>query len=851
MSNYANSPQSSSLPLSSTLVPSSQPLSQPPALKKTGVSSTAKVAAKIIPAAAVMNMQGTINCLTDIIERNMMAPSDLPVVVAPTMISHGLSILRGADGDLPVSQRANLLQILLRSGVSTSCIAYHILRNANGFSMSSLGVWASRVAEGSPGVVQEWFSVRQARFWGLGPSRNGEEPTNWIWKYDLSFLLSYTDADKINRFELQCAAASPAEVWFATLGMAEKASWATFLAAFRTRWPQPPQVTLTVAQKKDQIHALTLKDEDIGVMIEEDRGREWGHIKWARQDFLSDQYTTWADFKTDVAKVSVSQLVWAKQWLTMERKLREDVDKLQNQISSSHKTSTPSPQNTQNPYIAPPAYHYSPHYGTLSTAPPTTNAPTSHIPDSPDTTRSSDPSEPADPDAGKQAYTQQVQDWHNQHGAEAILNSQQPYQLKPGTLPIGSRECFTCGIAMSPPTPVLQMHKCTNTPLPPQETKWREMVSRLVFRALMMAPTADERAVHNTPSISKDIDAHDDQPSPDLSDNSHSLPSTASPSVHTSDFNTSIINLPMITRLVHLESQEPDDDLIVPMLELISLNLVDSSDPMSSIDSDSDFVPISTLPFSDSDFEFISACTSSEEPSSTPSCTSLYEPTLSTEQLDPETPASIELSTSVVDIALSVISTPELIKVPDCYLGTDDCNVIDLHHIADQDDHITKGTPFVTNIALYGPNTTTSRFRANIDNGAMINIIDLKVFKKAANRLKSSHDGSEVPSHRVWTGMFQWNKAKIRTSFKSVQQWRHLIPSPSLMHKGPSQSVISQNYQQPSTPMYHHVTYLYNSQSHQKAKYMIMVLSNATTARKYMIMVLWCTIMNLKTAPSS
>ncbi|KAG1874754.1 hypothetical protein DFJ58DRAFT_721749 [Suillus subalutaceus] len=134
MSSYADSPQSSSLPLSSTLAPLSQPLSQPPALKKarvsmhgssqTGVSSTAKVAAKVTPAATVMNMQGTINRLTDVIERNMMAPSDLPVVVVPTMISCGLSILRGADGDLPVAQRANLLQILLRSGGKNNLAVY-------------------------------------------------------------------------------------------------------------------------------------------------------------------------------------------------------------------------------------------------------------------------------------------------------------------------------------------------------------------------------------------------------------------------------------------------------------------------------------------------------------------------------------------------------------------------------------------------------------------------------------------------------------------------------------------------------------------------------------------------------
>jgi hypothetical protein len=38
-----------------------------------------------------------------------------------------------------------------------------------------------------------------------------KEPTNWIRKYHLSLLPSYSDAGKINQFELQCAAASPTE----------------------------------------------------------------------------------------------------------------------------------------------------------------------------------------------------------------------------------------------------------------------------------------------------------------------------------------------------------------------------------------------------------------------------------------------------------------------------------------------------------------------------------------------------------------------------------------------------------------------------------------------------------------
>ena len=136
MSSYADSPQPSSLPLSSTLVPSSQS----PAFKKarvsahgsaqTGMSSTAKIAAKITPAAAVMNMQGTINRLTDVIEKNMVTPSDpVPAAAIPSMITRGLVIMRSADRDLPVTQRANLLQIFSRSGGENNLAVYVALED--------------------------------------------------------------------------------------------------------------------------------------------------------------------------------------------------------------------------------------------------------------------------------------------------------------------------------------------------------------------------------------------------------------------------------------------------------------------------------------------------------------------------------------------------------------------------------------------------------------------------------------------------------------------------------------------------------------------------------------------------
>lgn len=119
--------------------------------------------------------------------------------------------------------------------------------------------------------------VPQPSFYG--DYERGEEPTDWMRKYELSYPLSHSDADKIARFELQCAAASPAETWFNNLSNADKSSWTSFITAFRTHWPRPTPVTLTVAQKKDRIRLLTLKDKDIGVMVEEERGRDWGQVK--------------------------------------------------------------------------------------------------------------------------------------------------------------------------------------------------------------------------------------------------------------------------------------------------------------------------------------------------------------------------------------------------------------------------------------------------------------------------------------------------------------------------------------------------------------------------------------------
>ena len=50
-----------------------------------------------------------------------------------------------------------------------------------------------------------------------------------------------------------------------------------------------------------------------------------------------------------------------------------------------------------------------------------------------------------DTEAGRQAHRAQQADWARTHGLNAMVTESTPYPLRPGTPPVGSGECFTCG----------------------------------------------------------------------------------------------------------------------------------------------------------------------------------------------------------------------------------------------------------------------------------------------------------------------------------------------------------------------------------------------------------------------
>ncbi|KAG1884631.1 hypothetical protein F4604DRAFT_1919080 [Suillus subluteus] len=277
--------------------------------------------------------------------------------------------------------------------------------------------------------------------------------------------------------------------------------------------------------------------------------------------------------------------------------------------------------------------------------------------------------------------------------------------------------------------------------------------------------------------------------SPALSEFTNDLPTTTPSSCSILSLNSSLANSPDTRTNPELDdnTQEEDSDFIVPMLEievspensLISTS-TDSLVSIPSITPDPEPFSDSHVPYTPSDSSLVLVPSLISNPlSTTPTTTSsLFAPdTFSTD------PDSTDFETTLST------STSEQFNTSDYYLGMNNRNIVDLHAITDL--HM-ESKPFIMQVNLYGPGAKTSCFQANVDDSAMVNVLNLRMYHKAArhlrrltpsNRILHIANGSEVPSHDVWTGTLQWNKAKIQTLFEVFDSggvWSMLIRKPLL-----------------------------------------------------------------------
>ncbi|KAF9231407.1 hypothetical protein BU15DRAFT_68359 [Melanogaster broomeanus] len=208
-----------------------------------------------------------------------------------------------------------------------------------------------------------------------GEYKSNESPTDWLKRLIMAAPPTWSDRQRIERFGVQCAGGSQAEEWFLTLDATMKASWDDFQDAFLKRWP-PPVI--------ERLRAITLDENDIGVLVEGENGQEWGHVHWATRVFhtaqtlgdvncllvdvvlentpdimrelIGDMFHTWTDFLTAVSNVSTSQLSRLKAKGTAEKELRDEVAQLKAHLQGLSLQSLTRPTQTMNIQPSSPAF---------------------------------------------------------------------------------------------------------------------------------------------------------------------------------------------------------------------------------------------------------------------------------------------------------------------------------------------------------------------------------------------------------------------------------------------------------------------------------------------------------------
>lgn len=311
-----------------------------------------------------------------------------------------------------------------------------------------------------------------------------------------------TDNTRKAQFPHYLQADSVADDWYAELTEDDKKTWADIEAAFKKRWPRKKQVKKTAEEYEEEIVDNTLKTEDLAKK-EKIAGRDvYSHIAWAdrmativkgaklqkttthiRQvrknlptilrEKIGTGHDDWDDFLKSVRDVDIDYIRDSVERWTKEQKEQKNIERriqlletvsksptapLRHQLSSvaisTQPPTTSSMGNFTNPFTNPGGGQGNLRF-TPAPLPPQYNKPAqpSYTPRPPPTEeqkaelRSLLNSLPHHPDtqAGRQAHQAQQTEWVRTHGFGTRVTEKTPYPLRPGTAPVNSGECFTCG----------------------------------------------------------------------------------------------------------------------------------------------------------------------------------------------------------------------------------------------------------------------------------------------------------------------------------------------------------------------------------------------------------------------
>jgi hypothetical protein len=364
--------------------------------------------------------------------------------------------------------------------------------------------------------------------------KEDENPEDFLRSFFRRMGTANNDVRK-QQFRYFLQADSAADEWYEELQPADKKDWDAIEAAFNKRWPRQKAAKKTTEEYEEEITGLRLKMEDLGKK-EKTAGREvYSHIVWAdkmativkgakiettttyighvrkelpklMREKVGGGHTDWTAFLQAVRDVDVDHIrdgvdIWKKEQEEQDvlKKRVQQLEKLTasptaplRQQMSSFGIGNSAPSTTQQPRQAS-STPANPFASTVGGRGNLFQAPHSGAPSQNNTPRP--PATPADraalliclqkyphhPDteAGRQAHRAQQADWMKTHRMGAFVTESTPYPLRPGTLPVGSGECFTCGFTGH----MGRRDGSTcggNRPLHQHEQTWRAISSRIL-----------------------------------------------------------------------------------------------------------------------------------------------------------------------------------------------------------------------------------------------------------------------------------------------------------------------------------------------------------------------------------
>ena len=345
-----------------------------------------------------------------------------------------------------------------------------------------------------------------------------------------------TNDVKKQQFKYFLQADSAADEWFDALQLADKKDWNAIESTFNQRWPRKKAAKKTTEEYEEEITGLLrLKMEDLGKK-EKTAGREvYSHIAWADKmttivkgakietmttyigqvrkelpkllrEKIGAGHTDWMTFLQAVRDMDVDHIrdgvdIWKKEQDEQDT-LRKRVQQLEKLTASptsplrhqmtSFNLGNVSPNISQQPRQTPasPANPFTSTTGgrgNLFQTPQAGNPSQSSNPRPPATQADRTallaciqkyPHHP-DTEAGRRAHQAQQAEWAKTHGLGTYVTESTPYPLRPGTLPVGSGECFTCEFTGH----MGRRDGSTcggNRALHPHEQTWRAICSRIL-----------------------------------------------------------------------------------------------------------------------------------------------------------------------------------------------------------------------------------------------------------------------------------------------------------------------------------------------------------------------------------